>query len=132
VTLVAYSPLGRGYLVGNFAKLDELPPDDIRQHSPRFQGANGEHNAQLVGRIRELSRRKGCSAPQLALAWVLAQDEHVVAIPGMKTREHLADNLGASKLTLSSGELAELRALLDGVSVQGERYPPPMMRVLGV
>ena len=124
---VAYAPLGRGFLAGNFKAVQELPADDIRHHTPRFQGSNAEHNQQIVEAVRELAARKGCSAAQVALAWVLAQGEHVTAIPGMKTRAHLEDNIGALDVSLTR---AELEALSTTVTPKGDRYPPAMMQAI--
>ena len=128
--LVAYSPLGRGFLAANFRSLNDLPPDDNRRSQPRFQEANAGHNAQLVAAIAAVAARKGCSLAQLAIAWVLAQGQDVLPIPGMKTRAHLADNLGALELALSAAEELELRRLVDDMQVRGERHPPPMMKTL--
>jgi aryl-alcohol dehydrogenase-like predicted oxidoreductase len=124
---VAYAPLGRGFLAGNFKAVQELPADDIRHHTPRFQGGNAEHNQQIVRAVRELAARKGCSAAQVALAWVLAQGEHVTAIPGMKTRAHLEDNVGALDVSLTRAELDALRTT---VTPKGDRYPPAMMQAI--
>jgi len=131
VSVVAYSPLGRGFLAGNFRSLDELPAEDSRRNMPRFHTENVAHNARIAEGVRELAARKGCSPAQLALAWVLAQGENILPIPGMKTRAHLNDNLGALELRLSAAELESLRTLVDGVGVRGDRYPPAMMRPLG-
>lgn len=131
VALVAYSPLGRGFLAGNFATLADLPPDDARRNMPRFHDAAAAHNARISAGVRELAERKGCTPAQLALAWVLAQGEDILPIPGMKTRAHLADNLGALDLSLTSAEREALRALVDRVGVRGERYPAAMMTALG-
>jgi aryl-alcohol dehydrogenase-like predicted oxidoreductase len=130
VGLVAYSPLGRGFLAANFRSLKELPADDNRRSQPRFQDANAEHNAQVVSAVAAMAARKGCSLPQLAIAWVLAQGADVTPIPGMKTRTHLDDNLGALRVTLSAAEEQELRRLVDALQVRGERHPPPMMKTL--
>jgi aryl-alcohol dehydrogenase-like predicted oxidoreductase len=130
VGLVAYSPLGRGFLAANFRSLQELPADDNRRNQPRFQAANAEHNARLVAALAAIAARKGCSLPQLAIAWVLAQGPDVLPIPGMKTRAHLNDNLGALDVVLSGAEEQELRRLVDDLQVQGERHPPMMMQVL--
>ena len=130
VGLVAYSPLGRGFLAANFRSLKDLPADDNRRSQPRFQDANAEHNAQVVTAIAAMATRKGCSLPQLAIAWVLAQGADVTPIPGMKTRTHLNDNLGALQVALSAAEEQELRRLVDALQVRGERHPPPMMKTL--
>jgi aryl-alcohol dehydrogenase-like predicted oxidoreductase len=130
VGLVAYSPMGRGYLAGNFRSLQELPSDDNRRNQPRFQEQNILHNNDLVHALVAIAKRKGCSLPQLAIAWVLAQGADVTPIPGMKTRAHLNDNLGALDVVLSAAEEQELRRLVDRVKVQGERHPAPMMKTL--
>jgi aryl-alcohol dehydrogenase-like predicted oxidoreductase len=127
---VAYSPLGRGFLAGNFKTLQDLPSDDARRSMPRFQGENGIHNEKIAEGVRELAARKGCTAAQLAIAWVLAQGEHVTAIPGMKTRAHLNDNLGALDLTLTRAELDALRELIERLPPRGERFPPAMLQAL--
>jgi aryl-alcohol dehydrogenase-like predicted oxidoreductase len=131
VALVAYSPLGRGFLAGNFRRLADLPAEDARRNMPRFHDANAAHNARIAQGVRELATRKGCSAAQLSLAWVLAQGDDVLPIPGMKTRAHLDDNLGALEITLSSAERAALRALVDEIGVHGDRFPAAMQRALG-
>jgi aryl-alcohol dehydrogenase-like predicted oxidoreductase len=128
--LVAYSPLGRGYLAGNFRSLQELPPDDNRRNQPRFQDENVLHNNYLVHALTAIATRKGCSLPQLALAWVLAQGPDVTPIPGMKTRAHLQDNLAALEVVLSGAEEQEMRRLVETVKVQGERHPAAMMKTL--
>lgn len=130
VALVPYSPLGRGFLAGNFKTLADLPPDDMRRHQPRFQGDNGEQNLRLAGAIRELAAKRGCTPAQFAIAWVLAQGDEILPIPGMKTRAHLNDNLGALDVRLTATELAGLRALLERTPVKGERYPPAMLQAL--
>lgn len=130
VGLVAYSPLGRGFLAANFRSLKDLPADDNRRNQPRFQDANAGHNARLVAALAAIAARKGCSLPQLAIAWVLAQGTDVMPIPGMKTRAHLNDNLGALNVVLSSAEEQELRRLADQAQVQGDRHPAMMMKTL--
>ncbi len=128
--LVAYSPLGRGFLAANFKSLKELPADDNRHNQPRFQDQNILHNNYLVHALAAIAARKGCSLPQLAIAWVLAQGADVTPIPGMKTRAHLNDNLGALEVLLSAAEEQELRHLVTMVQVQGERHPAAMMKTL--
>ena len=130
VGLVAYSPLGRGFLAANFRSLQELPADDNRRNQPRFQDANAEHNARVVAAIAALAARKGCSLPQLAIAWVLAQGADVLPIPGMKTRAHLDDNLGSLEVVLTAAEEQQLRQQVDALQVLGERHPAPMMKTL--
>lgn len=101
ISLVAYSPLGRGFLTGQFKKFEDLPADDFRRFSPRFQGENFEKNLELVTKIEELAAKKGCTPSQLALAWVLGQGQDVVPIPGTKRMKYLQDNLGAARIKLS-------------------------------
>ena len=120
IGFVAYSPLGRGFLTGRFRSADDLPADDYRRVSPRFQGENFKKNLDLVTRIELLAREKGCTASQLALAWVLAQG--VVAIPGTKRRKYLEENVAAATITLSATELAELEAIMPVGSIAGRAY----------
>lgn len=130
-TFVAYSPLGRGFLAGNFVRLDELPANDNRRNQPRFQDAVAAHNAELVQALRDIGATLGgASAAQVAIAWVLAQAPHVVTIPGMKTRAHLRDNLAGGRLRLSAGQLAQINERAAAVGIQGERHPPAMMKII--
>lgn len=129
-TFVAYSPLGRGFLAGNFRRLDELPANDNRRNQPRFQDAAAGHNAALVEALEDFGATLGASAAQVAIAWVLSRSPRVVTIPGMKTRAHLRDNLAGARLRLSATQLAELTAIADRVPVQGERHPPAMMQII--
>jgi aryl-alcohol dehydrogenase-like predicted oxidoreductase len=128
VGFVAYSPLGRGFLAGNFRTLKDLPDNDHRRQVPRFQEGSVEHNAGVADVIGELARRKGCTAAQLALAWVLAQG--VLVIPGMKTRTHLNENIGALDVRLSGAEQRELNSQIEAITVRGDRHAPAMMKVL--
>ncbi len=128
VGFVAYSPLGRGFLAGNFRTLRDLPPDDHRRQVPRFQEGSVEHNAAIADLIKELARQKNCTAAQLALAWVLGQG--VLVIPGMKTRAHLAENIGALDVTLTRAELKEINSQVEAITVRGDRHAPAMMKVL--
>jgi len=130
VTFVAYSPLGRGFLAGNFRSLSDLPADDHRRPLPRYQDANIENNARIAELIRSFARTKGCTPAQLALAWVLAQGDRVTAIPGMKTRAHLNENLGALEVRLSAAEERDLRAKITALTVQGDRHTAPMMKAI--
>jgi aryl-alcohol dehydrogenase-like predicted oxidoreductase len=124
---VAYSPLGRGFLAGNFRDADELPAGDARRGQPRFSGANVQHNQRLAEALRLLATRHGCTAPQLALAWVLARAPQAVAIPGMKTRAHLRDNLAAAELRLDAAACSEIEQLVASIGVRGERHAPAML-----
>jgi aryl-alcohol dehydrogenase-like predicted oxidoreductase len=129
ISLVAYSPLGRGFLTGQFKSFDDLPENDFRRFSPRFQGANFEKNLALVRKIEELAASKNCTASQLALAWVLAQGDDVVPIPGTKRMRYLKDNIGASNVSLSKDDLAQVKALPE---VAGLRYPEQHMDKVNV
>ncbi|EHN09057.1 Aldo-keto reductase [Patulibacter medicamentivorans] len=119
IGLVPYSPLGRGFLTGGIRSLDDLDEDDFRRNNPRFQGENLRANIAIVERIDALAAEKGATAAQVALAWVLAQGDDVVPIPGTKRRSYLEQNVGALAVDLSEDELATL----SGVAAQGERYP---------
>jgi aryl-alcohol dehydrogenase-like predicted oxidoreductase len=127
VGFVAYSPLGRGFLTGQIKRFEDLAADDYRRHSPRFQGENFQKNLDLVARIEEMARRKGCTAAQLALAWVLAQGQDIVPIPGTKRREYLDDNLGALDVELTVDDLAEIDSVAPAGAAAGMRYPEAMM-----
>jgi aryl-alcohol dehydrogenase-like predicted oxidoreductase len=128
VTFVSYSPLGRGFLAGNFSRAAELPEGDHRRSHPRFQEAAAAQNAQLVEAIGKVAGELGGTAAQVAIAWVLSRSPRVVTIPGVKTRRHLADNLGAAQLTLTPAQLARIDGL--AAKASGERHPPAMMRIL--
>jgi aryl-alcohol dehydrogenase-like predicted oxidoreductase len=130
VGLVAYSPLGRGFLTGQIKRFEDLPADDYRRSSPRFLGENFQKNLDLVRVIESLSANKGCTPAQLALAWVLAQGSDIVAIPGSKRRRNLEDNLGALKVTLSASELQHLDSIFPAGAAAGPRYVPAMMQLL--
>jgi aryl-alcohol dehydrogenase-like predicted oxidoreductase len=124
VGFVAYSPLGRGFLTGQIRRFEDLAPDDYRRTSPRFQGENFRKNLELVARLEALARRKGCTASQLALAWVLSRGEDVVPIPGTKRRRWLEENLAALELSLSPEDLARIDEAAPSGAAAGERYPP--------
>jgi len=127
IGFVAYSPLGRGFLTGRFGRFEDLAPDDYRRSSPRFQGENFEKNLRLVERIRELAAEKKVGAAQLALAWVLARGEDVVAIPGTTTRRHLEENAAAAAVALSKDDLARIDAVAPKGAAAGDRYHPQGM-----
>lgn len=123
IGFVPYSPLGRGFLTGQLRSEDDFAPDDFRRHSPRFQGENFTRNLQLVDRVTELATAKGCTPAQLALAWLLAQGEHIVPIPGTKKRDRLQENLGAVDVELTGEDLARLEELAPAGVAAGGRYP---------
>jgi aryl-alcohol dehydrogenase-like predicted oxidoreductase len=128
IAFVAYSPLGRGFLTGAFKTIDDLPADDFRRNSPRFQGENFAKNLELVAKIKQLAVAKGCTPSQLALAWVLAQGPDIVPIPGTKRSKYLDENLAAAQIKFSSDELAQIDAILPSGSAAGERYAPGGMQ----
>jgi len=126
IALVAYSPLGRGFLSGRFTSPDELEQSDYRRHGPRFTGENLEQNLALAQRVRELAEERGLQPGQLALAWVLARGEHIVPIPGTKRVSYLEQNLAASEVRLNE---EDVEAIADAVpAAAGERYPEAVMR----
>jgi aryl-alcohol dehydrogenase-like predicted oxidoreductase len=130
IALVAYSPLGRGFLSGRFSSPDELDENDFRRYGPRFTGANLEANLELARTVRELAEEKGITAGQLALAWVLHRGEHVVPIPGTKRVSYLEENVAAAEVELSS---AEAQRIADAVpAASGERYDEAGMRGVGI
>jgi len=127
IGFVAYSPLGRGFLTGQFKKFDDLPADDYRRNSPRFQGENFEKNLDLLHRVEEIAREKGCTASQLALAWVLSQGDDIIPIPGTKRRKYLEENVAAAAIKLSTADLQRINAVFPPDSAAGGRYPEHMM-----
>ncbi|MBV9987786.1 MAG: aldo/keto reductase [Chitinophagaceae bacterium] len=127
VAFVAYSPLGRGFLGGQIRKFEDLAPDDYRRHSPRYQGDNFNKNLELVKKVEEIAAKKDCTPSQLALAWVLAQGEHIFPIPGTKRIKYLEENVGAMNLKLSKEDLSEIDAVFPKGVVSGLRYPEQMM-----
>jgi aryl-alcohol dehydrogenase-like predicted oxidoreductase len=129
IGFVAYSPLGRGLLTGQIKRFEDLPEDDWRRFSPRFQGENFHKNLALVSRLEEVAANKGCTAAQLAMAWVLAQGEDIVPIPGTKRVKYLEDNIGSADVTLTESELAELNTIVSE-GVAGTRYPEAMMNLV--
>jgi aryl-alcohol dehydrogenase-like predicted oxidoreductase len=131
IGFVPYSPLGRGFLTGNITSADQLQSDDFRLSTPRFQGDNFAKNLALAEQVKALAAEKGHTPAQLALAWVLAQGEHLVPIPGTKRRKYLEDNLGALQVSLSADELARLDALFRPEAVAGARYTEVGMALIG-
>src|SRR5438552_2476730 len=123
IGFVPYSPLGRGLLTGQIKRFEDLPKDDYRRQSPRFQGENFQRNLDLVTRVSEIARKKKCTAAQLALAWVLAQGQDIVPIPGTKRRKYLQENIGALDLDLTSQDLARIDEVAPKGAFAGLRYP---------
>ena len=130
IGFVAYSPLGRGFLTGEFKRFDDLPPDDYRRFSPRFQGENFQKNLDLVQRVEQIAKEKHCSPSQLALAWVLAQGKDIVPIPGTKRRKYLEENFGAVHVRLSAEDLRRIEEAFPSGAAAGERYPEHMMQLV--
>lgn len=123
IGFVAYSPLGRGFLTGAIRSPDDFDADDYRRHSPRFQGENFAKNLALVDAVNAIAAEKGCTPGQLALAWVLTRDPHLIAIPGTKRRKYLEENVAALAVTLSADDLARIEAVFPANAAAGERYP---------
>lgn len=130
IGFVPYSPLGRGFLTGRFRSASDLPEDDARKTHPRFEGENFEKNLKLAEHVAELAREKGCTPAQLALAWVMAQGDDIVPIPGTKRRAYLEDNAGATAVRLSSTDLLRIDALFPKGAAEGLRYPGYTMAML--
>lgn len=130
IGFVAYSPLGRGFLTGQIKKFDDLAADDYRRNAPRFQGENFQKNLDLVKKIEEMAKSKGCTTSQLGLAWVLAQGEDIVPIPGTKRAKYLDDNMGAVNVKLSAEELRQIDAILPAGAASGDRYHAMAMKAI--
>jgi aryl-alcohol dehydrogenase-like predicted oxidoreductase len=130
IGFVPYSPLGRGFLSGEFKSPDDLPADDIRRNQPRFQDENFKKNLDLVEKIRQIAREQGCTPSQLALAWVHAQGTDVVPIPGTKRRKYLEENVAASDIKLTPSQLDEIKGIFQRSAVAGDRYAPMMMAMI--
>jgi aryl-alcohol dehydrogenase-like predicted oxidoreductase len=131
IGFVAYSPLGRGFLTGRFARTEDLPVEDRRRSHPRFQGDNFQRNLELVKEVKTMANDKGCKPGQLALAWVLAQGADIVPIPGTKRRTYLEENLSALDIRLSADDLQRLNEILPPGAASGTRYAAEQMRALG-
>ncbi|MBB4040104.1 aryl-alcohol dehydrogenase-like predicted oxidoreductase [Microvirga flocculans] len=132
IGFVPYSPLGRGFLTGQIKSLDDLAPDDFRRNAPRFQGENFQKNLDLVREIEAMAREKSCTPSQLALAWVLAQGDDIVPIPGTKRRKYLEENAGALAVTLTGEDLARIDRIIPPGAAAGTRYPEAGMRMVGL
>jgi aryl-alcohol dehydrogenase-like predicted oxidoreductase len=130
VGFVAYSPLGRGFLTGQFTRFEDFPEDDYRRFSPRFQGENFQKNLDLVRRVEEIANEKRCKPAQLALAWVLAQDKNVVPIPGTKRRKYLEENVAALDVKLNAEDLRRIDEIFPSGAAAGLRYPEHMMQTV--
>jgi len=126
IAIVPYSPLGRGFMTGAYKSPDDFEKDDWRRTLPRFQGEAFKENLKLVDAMKEIADRKGCTASQLCLAWVLAQGDDFVPIPGTKKEKYLRENLGGLDVVLTKEDLAEIDAIIDRITTVGERYPAAM------
>ncbi len=131
IGFVPYSPLGRGFLTGAYKSIDDFRSDDFRRNSPRFQGENFEKNLELVRHIERLAAEKGCTPSQLALAWVLAQGDDMVPIPGTKRRHYLEENVGAINVTLTRADLERIDEIAPKGAAAGDRYHADAMKLIG-
>ena len=129
---MAYSPLGRGFLTGQFKSIEDLAPDDWRRYSPRFQGENFQRNLELVKAVEQLAVEKGCQPSQLALAWLLAQGEDIVPIPGTKRQKYLEENIAAVEITLTQSDLERMNRIAPKGIVAGDRYPESSMQFVNL
>jgi aryl-alcohol dehydrogenase-like predicted oxidoreductase len=130
IGLVAYSPLGRGFLAGQFQSADDVRTGDFRSMVPRFQGENFQKNLSLLHKFEKFAESKGITPSQLALAWVMSKGEDIVPIPGTKRRKYLEENIGAPKVALSIDDITAIEAIISSETVQGDRYPIQMMSSL--
>jgi aryl-alcohol dehydrogenase-like predicted oxidoreductase len=132
IGFVPYSPLGRGFLTGQIKRFEDFASDDYRRNSPRFQGENFQKNLDLVKKVQDLARRKNCTPSQLALAWIWAQGDDIVPIPGTKRVKYLEENVGAIDVNLTADDLAQIERILPKGAVAGQRYNENMMRLIDV
>ena len=130
IAFVAYSPLGRGMLSGCIRKFEDLPQDDVRRNWPRFQRENFQKNLDIVLKLEEFAKKKGCTPSQLALAWILAQGDHIIPIPGTKRLRFLEENAESVNITFEQAELSEIDAISPRDGVSGLRYPEPVMKLV--
>ncbi len=132
ISLVAYSPLGKGFLTGAIKSPDDFAPDDFRRNVPRFQGENFQHNLELVDKVKEIAQEKGCTAAQLALAWLLAQGEDIIPIPGTTKSHRVEENARATEIKLTPEDLSRIDEIAPHDFAKGTRYPEAMMSTLNV
>ena len=130
IAFVAYSPLSRGFLAGQIKRYEDFAPDDYRRNSPRFQGENFQKNLDLVARVETLAKEKNCTAGQLALAWVLAQGNDIIPIPGTKRRQYLEENVAALNVKLSAEDLRRIEEVAPRGSEAGQRYAEGAMKLV--
>jgi aryl-alcohol dehydrogenase-like predicted oxidoreductase len=132
VAFVAYSPLGRGFLTGQYKSIDDFAPDDFRRMSPRFQGENFAKNLELVDQVAAIARTRNATPGQIALAWVLSRGDHIIPIPGTKRRTFLEENVAAVAIDLTADELAQIDAIAPKGAAAGERYPAALMSSVNI
>ncbi|MDJ0717418.1 MAG: aldo/keto reductase [Prochloraceae cyanobacterium] len=130
ISLVAYSPLGRGFLTGAFQKPSDFAPDDFRHHSPRFQGENFQRNLELVNKVKEIATEKNCTPAQLALAWLLHRGEEIIPIPGTKRRDRVTENVRSVDIELSTEDIDRIEEIMPLGAAAGQRYPEALMNTL--
>jgi aryl-alcohol dehydrogenase-like predicted oxidoreductase len=130
IGFVAYSPLGRGFLTGQFQRFEDLPADDYRRNSPRFQAENFQKNLDLVHKVKKIAKEKGCQPSQLALAWVMAQGKDIVPIPGTKRRKYLEENVAAVDIKLTKEDRSRINEVFPPDAASGPRYPEHMMALV--
>jgi len=130
IGFVAYSPLGRGFLTGQIKRFDDFAPDDFRRGISRFQGENFQKNVDLVAKVEEIAKEKSCTPSQLALAWVLAQGEDIVPIPGTRRRKNLEENAGAVNVKLTAEDLLRINEVFPHGVAAGQRYSEQMMKLI--
>lgn len=128
--VVAYSPLGRGFLTGQYKSVDDFEEGDFRKHNPRFQGENFKKNLVLVDDMKKIADKKGVTAGQVALAWVLSKSERIIAIPGTKKIKYLHENIEGARLHLNAAEIKEIDGVINSFKVSGSRYPEQMAKIL--
>jgi aryl-alcohol dehydrogenase-like predicted oxidoreductase len=132
IGFVAYSPLGRGFLTGQIKRVEDLSADDFRRQNPRFQGENFKKNLELVAKVEEIAKEHKCTPAQLALAWVLAQGDDIVPIPGTRHPKRVEENVGALKVVLSENDLRRIDAAAPKGAAAGARYPEGAMKALNI
>jgi len=130
IAFVAYSPLGRGFLTGRFKKFEDFEVNDYRRFSPRFQGENFQKNIELVKKVEEIAKAKNVLPGQLALAWVHAQSENIIPIPGTTKQKHIEENIAATEIILTKDELEQIESVFVKGAASGLRYPEAMMKVV--
>jgi aryl-alcohol dehydrogenase-like predicted oxidoreductase len=130
IAFIAYSPLGRGFLTGQYKRFEDLAADDYRRFSPRFQGENFQKNLNLVGRVEAIAAEKKCTPSQLALAWLLARGEDIIPIPGTKRRKYLEENAGGLGVALTAEDLRRIDEVAPQGAAAGARYPEHMMSLI--